>query len=89
MQYFLFYIAIINSIGFILMGADKKKAIRGAWRIPEVSFFYVALLGGALGCILGMRYFRHKTKHWYFQYGMPLILLAECLLFFWLCQLLY
>lgn len=88
MKLFIAYIIIVNIVGFVLMGVDKKRAIRGAWRIPEATLFGVALLGGALGCTLGMRYFRHKTKHWYFKYGMPFIFVAECVLFFWLYELL-
>ena len=71
----------INLAGFIIMGVDKKRAIRGAWRISEASLFFTALLGGSLGCILGMQHFRHKTKHWYFKYGMPAILVVQVLLF--------
>ena len=79
------YLVLANLIGFIIMGVDKKRAIRGAWRISEASLFLTALLGGSIGCILGMQYFRHKTKHWYFKYGMPAILflqLAAILLLF-------
>ena len=75
------YVLIINIIGFVLMGIDKQRAIRGAWRISEASLFLTALLGGSLGCILGMQHFRHKTKHWYFKYGMPAILVVQVLLF--------
>ena len=71
------YLAVINIIGFALMGIDKKRAIRGAWRISESSLFLSALLGGSIGSILGMNLFRHKTKHWYFKYGMPAILLLQ------------
>ncbi len=78
------YLILINLIGFTVMGVDKKRAIRGAWRISEASLFSTALLGGALGCILGMYYFRHKTRHWYFKYGMPLILLAQIALILYL-----
>lgn len=74
------YMIIINLIGFIIMGVDKKRAIRGAWRISEASLFLTALLGGALGCTLGMHHFRHKTRHWYFKYGMPSIFVVQILL---------
>ncbi len=73
----LIYIGIINLAGFILMGVDKKKAIRNAWRIPEARLFFCALLGASPGCILGMYTFRHKTKHWYFVWGMPAILVLQ------------
>ena len=61
------YLVLINAVGFVLMGVDKKRAIRGAWRISEATLFLTAFLGGALGCTLGMRHFRHKTKYWYFK----------------------
>ena len=80
---FIGYLLAINLIGYIIMGIDKKRAIRGAWRISEASLFMVALLGGALGCALGMNHFRHKTKHWYFKYGMPGIFIVQiCLAIF-------
>ena len=74
---FLIYLLVVNIIGFIIMGVDKKRAIRGAWRISEASLFFVAFIGGSLGAIMGMQHFRHKTKHWYFQYGMPVILMVQ------------
>lgn len=77
---FIIYLSVINIIGYAIMGIDKKKAIRGAWRISEASLFFTAAIGGSIGCILGMRHFRHKTKHWYFKYGMPTILIVQILL---------
>lgn len=74
------YLIAVNVIGYAMMGIDKKRAIRGAWRISEASLFLAALLGGALGCTLGMNHFRHKTKHWYFKFGMPFILSVQVLL---------
>lgn len=71
------YLCIMSLIGFILMGIDKRKAIRHAWRIPEARLFCVALLGGSLGCLMGMYTFRHKTRHWYFVVGMPVILMIQ------------
>ena len=76
----------INMTGFAVMGIDKKRAVRGAWRISEASLFLTAFLGGALGCTLGMRRFRHKTKHWYFKYGMPAIFAAQAFLALFLCR---
>ncbi|MDE6675373.1 MAG: DUF1294 domain-containing protein, partial [Acetatifactor sp.] len=46
-------------------------------RQPEATLFLIALLGGSLGSIIGMQLFRHKTKHWYFVWGMPAIFFAE------------
>ena len=73
----LLYLIIVNLAGFALMWADKRKAIRNAWRIPEARLFLFALIGGSLGCILGMYTFRHKTRHWYFVWGMPAILILQ------------
>jgi len=74
------YLIVINVIGFLVMGIDKKKALRGAWRISETSLFLTAFLGGALGCTLGMHLFHHKTRHWYFKYGMPAIFVVDLFL---------
>ncbi len=71
------YFIIINIMGFASMGIDKRRAIRSAYRIPEATLFAIALVGGSLGSNLGMRIFRHKTKHWYFNIGMPIILLVQ------------
>ena len=81
LKLFSVYLLLVNIVGFSLMGIDKKRAVRGAWRISEASLFLLALLGGALGCTLGMHYFHHKTRHWYFRYGMPAIFTVELLLF--------
>lgn len=73
----LLWLAAINLLGFVLMGLDKWKARRGAWRIPEKTLFLTALLGGTVGTIGGMRCFRHKTRHWQFRYGLPLLLMLQ------------
>ena len=73
----LIYVLIINLLGFGAMFLDKQKAKKGKWRIPEKTLFLLAILGGSLGTNLGMNVFRHKTKHWYFVLGMPLILILQ------------
>ena len=80
------YPIVINILAFSLMGTDKANARQNKRRIPEATLFLVALLGGSLGSIIGMRFFRHKTKHWYFAVGMPLILLAQLAAIFWLAR---
>ena len=80
LQILILYLILLNLLGFILMGVDKRRAIRHAWRIPEAHLFGCAILGGSLGSILGMYTFRHKTKHWYFVWGMPAILLIQIIL---------
>jgi uncharacterized membrane protein YsdA (DUF1294 family) len=74
------YFLLMNLIAFSSMGIDKHKARKNKWRIPEARLFLWALLGGSLGSVVGMRVFRHKTKHWYFEYGMPLILIVQIVL---------
>ena len=71
------YLLAVNLLLFALMGIDKWKAKRGAWRIPEKTLFLTAALGGSVGGILGMKVFRHKTRHNSFKYGFPAILLAQ------------
>lgn len=80
------YLIPLNLAGFILMGADKRRARKGKWRIPEATLFSVAALGGSIGSIAGMYTFRHKTKHKSFVYGMPAILLAQAVLAFLLLR---
>ena len=79
-----FYLAGINAAGLLLTGIDKRRAKRLAYRIPEATLFLVAIAGGSIGCIIGMYLFRHKTKHPSFVIGMPLILLAQLLIGFFL-----
>lgn len=83
-NYMILYIVLINLAAFALMGIDKRRAVRHAWRISEKTLFLSALLGGSLGALLGMRTFRHKTRHWYFVYGIPAILILQLgLAFYW------
>lgn len=81
-SWIIIYIIIINIISFFLMFLDKQRAIKHNWRIPEKTLFLSALLGGSLGSFLGMYIFRHKTKHWYFVIGMPVIFLCQMVLVF-------
>ncbi|MCM1087720.1 MAG: DUF1294 domain-containing protein [Muribaculaceae bacterium] len=76
-SYIILYLVIINFIGFAIMGIDKRKARKRAWRIPESTLFIIALIGGSLGSLIGMHLFHHKTRHWYFLYGIPAILFLQ------------
>lgn len=71
------YLISVNLIGFAFIGIDKQRARKHAWRIPESTLFTIAIIGGSVGSIFGMYTFRHKTRHWYFVYGMPLILILQ------------
>lgn len=80
------YLVIINAASFLLMRADKLKARRGAWRIPESTLMGVAAIGGSVGALIGMYRFRHKTRHVKFTLGIPLILIAQIALAIWLLR---
>lgn len=71
---------ILNLGGFLLVGYDKRKAIKHAWRVPESRVFILACLGGAVGVYLGMQAFRHKTRHVLFVYGIPAAILWNIVL---------
>ena len=76
----LLYVIIVNLISFITMGIDKRKAQKRAFRIPEATLFVQDIIGGSLGSVIGMHLFHHKTRHWYFLYGMPVILALQIIL---------
>ena len=78
-QILLIYLLVINVVGFLLMGIDKLRAKKQVWRVPEKTLFLMALIGGSIGTNVGMYVFRHKTKHWYFVVGMPLIFAFQVL----------
>lgn len=86
MKYLAVYLVMINLAAFALMGVDKSRARRHAWRIPEKTLFLSAVFGGSLGAILGMQVFHHKTKHWYFVAGMPLIFALQLALAWYLLR---
>lgn len=74
---------ITNTVAFLLMKIDKKRAQRSEWRIKEKTLFLSAFLFGALGGVLGMKVFRHKTKHWYFKVFFPVFLVLQVALLVW------
>jgi uncharacterized membrane protein YsdA (DUF1294 family) len=77
MKYLIYYLCAVNLVAFCLFGIDKRRAVRGAWRIKERTLFLSAILGGSIGAILGMQVFRHKTKHSSFVFGIPAILICQ------------
>ena len=70
-------IAVMNVVAFTLMGIDKRRARRGAWRISEKALFLTTACFGGLGGVLGMKVFHHKTQHWYFRAFFPLLLVLQ------------
>lgn len=77
MQNFIIYLVIVNIIGFLVMWLDKRKAIKGKWRIPEKTLFIITALGGGIGTTIGMYFFRHKTQKLQFVLGLPIITVLE------------
>lgn len=78
-RFYLLLLCCMSVITFFVMGSDKRRAIRGAQRVPEARLFLLALLGGGIGGLLGMYAFRHKTRHLHFVIGFPLIAAVQIL----------
>ncbi len=74
---FLMYLTFVNLLAFACFGIDKQKAKAHQWRISEKTLLGIALCGGSLGAILGMRFFHHKTRHAKFVLGLPAILILQ------------
>ena len=77
MKYLMLYLLLINAAGLLLMLIDKHKAIKNVWRIPEATLMSVAVAGGSLGVLAGMKLFRHKTLHPKFSVGVPVLLAVQ------------
>lgn len=77
MELLVYYLVAINVLTFVIYGADKWKARRGRWRIPEAALLWLAVLGGSVGALSAMWLFRHKTKNNKFRYGVPAILALQ------------
>ncbi|WP_166001623.1 DUF1294 domain-containing protein [Bacillus sp. Cs-700] len=77
---FFIYLVLINSGSFILMGVDKRRAKKRARRISEKTLWLFIVIGGSMGGYLGMKRFRHKTKHSQFIYGIPAVMIVQILL---------
>lgn len=74
---------VMSLISFLMMGWDKRCARKGRWRVSEKALFLSAILMGAIGGVIGMRVFRHKTKHWYFKLFFPLLAALQIVLVVW------
>lgn len=81
MKLLLVYLLIINALGLLVMLADKYKAKKNLWRIPEATLMGIAIAGGSIGSLAGMYLVRHKTKHLKFTIGIPVILAIQIVLF--------
>lgn len=83
-RYFLFYLILVNAAAFCIYGIDKKRAVNHKWRISEKTLLGVAVLGGSIGALAGMRFFHHKTRKMKFFIGVPLILIFETAVCLWI-----
>ena len=70
----LIYLELVNLAAFLLMGADKRRAKKGRWRVPEAVLILSAVVGGGVGALAGMYLFRHKTRKKKFTVGIPVIM---------------
>ncbi|MBV6714987.1 DUF1294 domain-containing protein [Paenibacillus chitinolyticus] len=75
------YLLVVNLVAYVWMGADKRRARSGEWRVPEKRLFLTALIGGAPGIWAGMYAYKHKTRHFMFKYGIPLLLIVNVIVF--------
>ena len=98
-QTIVYYLIALNVVTFFVYGIDKWKAKQGSWRISEASLLLLAVIGGNIGALLGMKVWHHKTKHkggthdvdnivggYQFKYGLPLILLVQIALIYVIIQ---
>ena len=83
-QLILIYLVAMNVVTFFMYGIDKWKAKRSKWRISEATLLGLAVIGGSIGAWLGMRVWHHKTMHKKFQFGIPLIIVAQVAMIIWL-----
>lgn len=83
------YFIIINLVGYFIMAVDKRKSIKDKWRIKERTLFAISLVGGALGMMLGMRSFHHKTKKTMFKIGIPILTILNLAIYIYLLYKLY
>lgn len=81
---FLILLAAMNIVAFIMYGIDKYKAKKSEWRIPESTLLWLAVLGGSVGALVGMKVWHHKTMHKKFYLGVPAILILQLALFVWI-----
>ncbi|MEL7569246.1 MAG: DUF1294 domain-containing protein [Eubacteriaceae bacterium] len=86
MEYIIYYLMFINLLAFAAVRIDKSKARKHRYRISEKTLFILALIGGSIGAYSSMLIFRHKTKKWYFMQGIPLIIIIQIIVTFYLIK---
>lgn len=83
-RFFIVYILTVNLLTLILFGIDKRRAVRGKWRIRESTLLGLSFIGGAAGGLSAMYLFRHKTRKMRFRLGVPLMLFAQAAIGIWI-----
>ena len=76
----IYYLIFINIVGLLSMYLDKYFAKNNMYRISEKNLFFIAIIGGSIGSIIGMYQFRHKTKHRQFSTGLPFIIFIQIMI---------
>lgn len=82
----IYYLGLINIISFMVYGLDKLKAKQGKWRIPEATLLLLAIIGGSIGAWCGVKVWHHKTLHKKFRYGIPLIIVIQIAMIWYLLK---
>ncbi|WP_226656399.1 DUF1294 domain-containing protein [Pseudalkalibacillus hwajinpoensis] len=77
---FFIYFVLINGCSFIIMGVDKRRAKKRGQRISEKTLWLLTVIGGSIGSYIGMKHFRHKTKHTQFVYGIPALIVLHIII---------
>lgn len=81
MEFFAFYgILLLNLVAFCMYSFDKATARRGLWRLSETVLLVVAIAGGAIGALMAMSLFRHKTRKTVFRFAVPVVAILHVLL---------
>jgi len=75
-----YFLIGINALTFIVYGVDKWRAVHNRWRIPEATLLGLAVIGGSVGALLGMKVWHHKTMHRKFVFGLPAILVIQLII---------
>ena len=78
------YVIIINVVTFFIYGLDKSNAKARQWRIPEAQLIFLAVIGGSVGALAGMKVFHHKTRKPKFKIGVPTILIIQLVIIYFL-----
>jgi uncharacterized membrane protein YsdA (DUF1294 family) len=86
MKYLITYLVIINIIALLAYQSDKRKSIKGKWRIKETTLLSFSLIGGGVGSLIGMYKFHHKTKKLTFKIGVPILTIISFIIIWFITR---